>query len=254
MIFNIGNGPVRKLPVLDPSYPQDVTANVNDTITFETVITEEGKPAEYTYQWYYDDSPVEGATEAAYTTEAEFGDHTVYCMVTNKAGVVTSRTATVSADTMYLYYFGDKKASVTGGWMAEARPMYRSSSGSGVAAKSPTVTTQSNGGVKLTVSYSSGVYRTTNKIDLTNIKTITLNGQIYGNNNGNANWGGMYVWSAMGNLYVDNVKASVTSKQTTVKNPSLNVSSLTGAYYIGFGLYDTGSASNVILNSLSLKQ
>ena len=64
----------------------------------------------------------------------------------------------------------------------------------------------------------------------------------------------MYVWSGLGNLYVDNVVASVTSKQTTVSNPTLDVSSLSGEYYIGFGLYDTGSASYVIMNYLQLLQ
>ena len=153
---------------------------------------------------------------------------------------------------IYLFYYGDKKEGITGGWTAQALPMYRSSSGAGVAASSPTVTTQSNGGVKLGVSYSSGIYRTTNKIDLTNIKTIKLNGTIYGNNSGNANWAGMYVWSGLGNLYVDNVVAHVNSKQTTVSNPTLDVSGLSGEYYIGFGLYDTGSASYVIMNYLQL--
>lgn len=121
MIFNIGSGPVRKLPVLDEAYPQDVNADaVGASVTFNVVIAEAGKPDEYTYQWYYDNAPVSGDTGSAYTRAAEKGSHSVYCIVTNKAGFVTTRTATVTATRLYLYRSGDENTAVTGGWVKTA--------------------------------------------------------------------------------------------------------------------------------------
>lgn len=247
MIFNIGNGPVRKLPVLDETYPQDLSINAGKRVTLEVVIAEEGKPGEYTYQWYYDDSPVAGATEAAYTRQAEFGEHTAYCLVTNKAGVVTSRTATVTANKQYLFYYGDQKEDVTGGWIGESRPISSDASSYWANMK---VTTKANGGVNLVPDkYGGCVYRAKNPIDLTDVKTIKLTGSIYGNH-GSSAWAGLFVWSSIGSYFTSNVVASAVSKQSTLSNPSINVSSLTGTYYIGFGLFRTDS--NASMDALSL--
>lgn len=116
MIFNIGSGFSSKLPVLDSAYPLDVNVDVGEDISFEVKIAEPGKPAEYTFQWYYDDAPVDGATESTYSRVSESGSHSVYCMVMNKAGAVKSRTATVGALRMYLFKDGNQYESVTGGW------------------------------------------------------------------------------------------------------------------------------------------
>ena len=93
------------LPVLNENYPQDKSISFiqgnNGTTSFNIVIQEDGKPAEYTYQWYLDGSAVSGATSDSYTwSGTASGTHYIYCTATNKAGTVTSRTATLSA-TMY---------------------------------------------------------------------------------------------------------------------------------------------------------
>lgn len=116
MIFNIGSGPVNKLPVLDAFYPLDANVGVGETVSFTVKISQPGKPDQYTYQWYYDGFPVEGANESTYVRAAELGEHAVYCMVTGKAGTVKSRTAVVSASRMYLFHDGNPCESVTGGW------------------------------------------------------------------------------------------------------------------------------------------
>lgn len=93
-------GQAYKLPVLSENYPQDVTivASANGSAVFSVQITEPGSPAEYTYKWYKGGNLVNGTTgdtlnltglTAAATT-------TVYCEVTNKAGTVTSRVATLT--------------------------------------------------------------------------------------------------------------------------------------------------------------
>lgn len=93
-------GEVYKLPTLNPSYPADITkvAAINSTATFSISITEDGKPAQYSYQWYVNGTAVAGAINPSYTmntTATETGSHIIYCKVTNKAGVISSRAATL---------------------------------------------------------------------------------------------------------------------------------------------------------------
>ena len=110
-------GDLKKVPILDDTYPADVTVDeVGTSVTFEVAIAEAGTPAEYTYQWYYDNNPVSGANSVTYTRNADIGSHRVYCIVTNKAGFVTSRVATVTASALYLYNVGDACTANSGGW------------------------------------------------------------------------------------------------------------------------------------------
>lgn len=93
-------GQAYKLPVLSESYPQDVTvvASANGSAVFSVQITEPGSPAEYTYKWYKGGNLVSGTTGATLnlTGLTAATTTTVYCEVTNKAGTVTSRVATLT--------------------------------------------------------------------------------------------------------------------------------------------------------------
>lgn len=93
-------GEIYKLPVLNASYPQDVTvvASASASATFSVVISEPGNPAEYTYKWYKGGNLVSGATGStlSLTGLTAANTATVYCEVTNKAGTVTSRVATLT--------------------------------------------------------------------------------------------------------------------------------------------------------------
>lgn len=87
------------LPVLSASYPKDVSTAMSSggTVSFSISITEHGKPAEYTYQWYKNGQAVSGANGIQYiASSTSAGTFTVYCEVTNKAGTVTSRVATAT--------------------------------------------------------------------------------------------------------------------------------------------------------------
>lgn len=97
MIFNMNAGEGKKLPVLNSSYPKNVTVTAGNSVTFAVLIAEDGKPAAYTYQWYVNGGVVSGAKSQNYVrdTTNDKGVLTVYCEVTNKAGTVTSRTASV---------------------------------------------------------------------------------------------------------------------------------------------------------------
>lgn len=89
-----------ELPVLDASYPKDVTvtAAANGSASFSVSITTPGRPAEYTYQWYKNGEAVSGGTAASLTLTGltAAATYSVYCKVTNKAGSVNSRTATLT--------------------------------------------------------------------------------------------------------------------------------------------------------------
>lgn len=96
--FLYGNGgDGKKLPVLNESYPENITVTAGDNATFMVLFDEEGKPADYTYTWYVNGSVVEDAKYQNYIrdTSDDKGVLTVYCEVTNKAGTVTSRTASL---------------------------------------------------------------------------------------------------------------------------------------------------------------
>lgn len=111
MIFNISNAPARVLPVLNSSYPQDVSlmeSASGSATTFQVQIATAGKPAKYTYQWYVNGSAVSGANGTSFTKTGltSAASYTVYCTVTNKAGTVTSRVATLtvtSSKPVYTY-------------------------------------------------------------------------------------------------------------------------------------------------------
>ena len=103
-IFNIGSGNPYKLPVLDSVYPVDVTQlqQADGSATFEVKIATPGVPDEYTYQWYVDGVAIVGETSTTYTRTGLTSavTHTVYCIVTSKAGSVQSRTAVLTVKSL----------------------------------------------------------------------------------------------------------------------------------------------------------
>lgn len=89
-----------RLPILDAEYPQDVDVFASETgnVSFSVAITEHGRPEQYAYQWYLNGEAVVGAINSNYTLYdlTEIGMKTVYCVITHKAGSITSRAATVT--------------------------------------------------------------------------------------------------------------------------------------------------------------
>lgn len=95
-------------PVLNASYPANVSVleSASASATFQVAIATAGKPASYTYQWYVNNTAVSGATSATYTKTGltAAGTYTVYCKVTNAAGTVQSRTATLTVTSAFPTY------------------------------------------------------------------------------------------------------------------------------------------------------
>ena len=104
-IFTRREAKIKKLPVLNGSYPANATVWHGNQATFKVAISEAGVPDEYTYQWYRNGSVWTGATNSSVSwSSAAIGSHTIYCIVTNKAGSVRSRTATLTVKDPAMYY------------------------------------------------------------------------------------------------------------------------------------------------------
>lgn len=105
-IFTRREAKIKKLPVLNDNYPADLTIWAGENATFRVEIATDGVPAEYTYQWYKNGNLITNATAAtlnlAGLTTATTA--TIYCVVTNKAGSVRSRTATLTVKDPAMYY------------------------------------------------------------------------------------------------------------------------------------------------------
>lgn len=147
-----------------------------------------------------------------------------------------------------LYKSGNEYPLITGGWVGKA--MRGNSSGNDLM---PTIT---KGGNDITASISGnshgGIIHTAKKIDLTKYNKIIFKGKLSTGSNYYAN-ASLCVWSDFNYYWYDyDARMGVTgttSSGASKTNGELDISNLTGEYYIGFGLYVSASVtfSEVIL-------
>lgn len=130
----------------------------------------------------------------------------------------------------HLFRYGDSYDAVTGGWVARAIAHTNDQYGPYHAA--PSVQTQSNGGVKVYMSNTdkSGIWTTANKISLAGFNTLTFNGNLYDPHGWNR--AQLDVWSGFGTYSSENVVARLNAAYNA-GTYTLDISSLTGSYYIG---------------------
>ena len=94
---------------------------------------------------------------------------------------------------------------------------------------------------------SSGVVYFPNKIDLTDLTTLRANATLKGELNPDNRPEGLYIWKEVGTgYYVDKAVARALFNGAGTKTLSINVSNLSGEYYIGFGLRYEGSPNETI--------
>ena len=108
----IGQTGERKVPVLNPNYPEDQELwGEGGSATFKVEIQKQGSPKEYTYKWYRDGTLASWATgpTCTFNSLSQAKTYSVYCVVSNKAGEVTSRVATLTVKNpnMTYTYTGD---------------------------------------------------------------------------------------------------------------------------------------------------
>lgn len=145
-----------------------------------------------------------------------------------------------------LFDYGDVFESVTGGYVAIAKPLV-SGTGSGV----PYISDNSDGSRKIQSNRANtdgGMYYTVNKIDLADYKTLKFYGRIV--DSSGYNRAGIGVWSDIGASADANRVAMSTGNDGSTTTRSINVSNLNGEYYIGFYVYRT---SYVIVSQMWLE-
>lgn len=156
----------------------------------------------------------------------------------------SNKTYSVTVNYLYLYNAGDENTSVTGGWVTEAKAYHNGSVA--VAAKvtkdgsSITVKPNGDGGC---------ILYTKNKISLKDYNKIVFNVKVSGATAYDTLCN-MRVWSSIGTYSASNVVATSALQYHSSGSVTLDVSSLTGSYNIGFGLYASGT---VTLNSMRLE-
>ena len=129
--------------------------------------------------------------------------------------------------TLYLYKAGDWREAVTGGWTAYAK----SSTSSDGQASMPAVTYNSDNvvvSVQSQYGYPAGMYCTNKKVDLTKYSTLKLDGLC------SVDRAYITVWSAIGNYTQDNIVANAQFTNRSRGTVTLDISSLSGEFYVGF--------------------
>ena len=144
---------------------------------------------------------------------------------------------------MYLYNY-DKMGYT---WTSEGKLM---SADAGGDKSAPTITDGSGGvlNIRQPKTYSCGIAYISQKIDLTNYKTLTFSGVISADTD--HTWRArLYIWSALGTYANDN---SAAMKQANVNGTTtIDISSLSGSYYIGFAVHHSDSVIDVNYIKLS---
>lgn len=155
---------------------------------------------------------------------------------------------------LYLYAPGDACTDVTGGWVGKAVGIGNNDN---ETKKEPVIT---SGAESMLITHESGFYSgmavTANKVDLTEFAKLTFAGTVQRESSG-TQWCIFGIWSeiATGD-YLTNLADCVafgTGSETGVW--SLDVSALTGSYYVGFGMVSTsGKTDSITVEKLYLER
>ena len=101
-------------PELDKTLPADASYVIGCSVICNVLILGDYDPADYSYQWYVNNTAVIGATSSSYTVNTTtVGTLTIYCNVTNQAGTVSSRVATIRVKSTIPEYTYDGTAVLT---------------------------------------------------------------------------------------------------------------------------------------------
>jgi hypothetical protein len=149
---------------------------------------------------------------------------------------------------VYLYSPGNPHTELTGGWEGKAHRRVDTVDGYGVTSYAPTIT---QGAESMTVTLTapnyynySGSARTVNKIDLTDFDQIVFNLTFPG--------GIVYVYVTQSDTSYSAVKQLAVTGGTN-KAVSLDVSDLSGEYYVGINLLAGSGTATVYVNKVELK-
>lgn len=212
MIFNMNAGQGKKRPILDDAYPQDCVVVAGEMASFTVMIAQDGKPAEYTYQWYVNGEAAEDGIGRNYlrSTASDGGVCSVYCVVTSPAGTVTSRVAKLTI-LRNLTVNTNPGATVTA--VAGAETVSATADGTGIA------TLPLADGV-WTVTATDGVYTKSSRVTISadseshTLKLILVQylynrGDLCSEESGG--WNSVFQSKTIGNSYTSNAQRAVNS-------------------------------------------
>ena len=137
--------------------------------------------------------------------------------------------------TLYLRRGIDDCSADTGGWISEARAWGENVAGAGA----PIVDKSNITWIVLTQNYAKGgLYRTVNKIDLSQYNTLVVELTV-NSTDSHPEYFTFGIWSELGTYYRYNMAAywnpTNNISSTTI---SIDISKLNGSYYVGYGLYN----------------
>ena len=232
------------LPTLDSTKPANATIGVGKSVTLSVAISKHGYPKTYTYQWYKNGSKISGATSNSYVFVASaVGTTTFYCEVTNSAGTVKSRTATLTA-VLYLLNDGQINTNVAGDIVGEAGKANKYSETHSVA---PGIAKQgSQIRIRQDPGENSGYVYFTKKINLTSYSAVSID--VYSDvPASNASGPTFLCWKSLPHYWSEDavVHRSVNTGGVR-KNVGSDISSLSGEYYLGFGIGSSEKETNTI--------
>ena len=239
MIFDMSatSGEAYKVPVLNTSYPADASTAINTATTLKVTIATAGNPETYTYQWYKGSTAISGATSSTYKfTPTAVGTTKFYCVVTNAAGSVTSRTATITATGVYLYKSGTDYTATTGGLVEAASGDTSYWKYSDI--KKNTDHILCNCTTDHSVFYD--ILKTSKTIALTNYKTLKMTVPAFSYSGGTQAYG--YLTATQSTKYGHKeYSAGKKFASGTTGTISVDISSLSGNFYVTFGATFEGS-------------
>lgn len=148
---------------------------------------------------------------------------------------------------LWLYKNGDKCVNTTGGWNGYAMSFSAANFGTVPSVQEFADYTK----IYFSTIYKSGAYRTVDKVDLTGYSALIFNGDNLINRTNNNNYLKMCVWSNMGSNTENNLVANAaTSAGQTLNYLEIDISALSGEYYVGFALYSFETSVEIDLGEL----
>ena len=173
------------------------------------------------------------------------GTYTVTATATDGSGKSKSTTVSITTDGQsssvklsYILYLRDgidDRDADTGGWISEARAWGENVAGAGA----PIVDKSNITWIVLTQNYAKGgLYRTVNKIDLSQYNTLVVELAV-NSTDSHPEYFTFGIWSELGTYYRYNM-AAYWNPTSNIGSTAINIdiSKLNGSYYVGYGLYN----------------
>ena len=150
----------------------------------------------------------------------------------------------------YLYNKGNECTDLTGGWVSVASLGF---AGSGIGTKAPTITQNTGYTIVKQTEDKSGYYRTTNRINLDSAKNIVLVGYLK-ETTSHPVWTQMSCHANVPTYWGQNQAAYITASigNGVLGTYRLDVSGLTGDYYICLGCH--GSSASIRIDQIYLEE